>query len=1131
MKGTIRSKGWLLCFITLGAISACVLSMSLLGQAVSGGVVGTITDTSGAVIPQAKVTIKNVGTGVARSTTTDASGNYSFPYVVPASYSVAASKQGFATVTQHSVMVSVNSTVRVDLTLRVGRMAQIVTVSSETPLLQTASAQTGTNITSTEAEALPLPNNRNFQGLMVLTPGVTEAVVPTHSRFFNVQTTLQVPVDGQNSLLDNFQIEGISDNERTGLLQVYVPPIEALKEVNVSTSNYDAEQGSALGAVTDAIFKSGTNQWHGSAYEWWKGNALVTRSFFQVGAAGKPYVEPPFDFNQFGGTIGGPIRKNKTFVFFDYQRVSDTEGQFQELSVPTAAMRNGDFSDPALTEIFNPATGNPNGTGRTQFPGNRIPSSQLNPIAAKLVDEVPLPNNNLTAAGTEKYVNNYLESTGFRQILPSFDLKVDQYQGADDHIDAWMSHMWPLTSQGPAYGLAGGPIYGGFEGTGTDETWLAGISWDHVLSPTMFTENRIGLTRYRNVSDPTGFGDNLAAQVGIPGVNISPFTSGQTEIINEGFSDPMIGESTAQPWQREETNFTYASGWTKITGNHNLKWGGSVFRVRDDLLSTNVYGVRGQWSFGVGPTALNSSSAPATGFGNEFASFMLGIPSQVGRDLALEFPALRQWQYALYVNDKWQVRPKLTANIGLRWDDYAAFTPQFSHGFSQYDPSTNSLIISGYDGNPESLGMQSRLHDFAPRVGLAYRVTGNTVVRAGFGMGYGPFEDNSYAYNYPVLQTNVFTNQGNDYGPAILPNGGASTFQAGLPGAIVAPIPSNGIIPADTPALLDSSYKVVNTHYLDPYLEAWNLAVERALPGGWVLNLAYAGNHGVHIPIQDNLNAGLITGAGKLGQPEYKLFGRTASTTMYFATTTSSYNSLQATLTHRFAAGYTVSLAYTYAKAMGIGGECGENSCGPTYYVDYKRNWSQLDFNRTQVLTGAYTWQLPLQKFHAFQADVPGFIMRGWQLDGVASLYTGLPFAFGCSCTLDTPGNGDSPNQVGPFTALHGIGAQHPWFNTSAFAEPAVDTFGNVGVMPFNGPNTFELDASLVRQFRLTERVGLQLRTDWISATNTPQFGLPGATFGSSNFGEVTSTLQVGNAIQDNYGGNRIIDIAAKLTF
>ena len=275
-----------------------------------------------------------------------------------------------------------------------------------------------------------------------------------------------------------------------------------------------------------------------------------------------------------------------------------------------------------------------------------------------------------------------------------------------------------------------------------------------------------------------------------------------------------------------------------------------------------------------------------------------------------------------------------------------------------------------------------------------------------------------------------------------------------------------------------------------------------------------------------------ITGDGKLGQPLYNLFGKTASVTMYFETTTSSYNSLQTTLKHRSSKGYTVGISYTYAKALGIGGACSENSCGPTYYVNFNRNWGRLDLDRRHVLTSNYTWDLPFGPGHSLLSKgVGSAIARGWQMNGVLTLETGLPYNFGCTCSANTPGSGESPNLIGTYHVLHGINTQSPWFDPTQFAAPAANTFGDTGVYEFSGPGLFNLDAGLSRQVRLSEKVNLEIRTEWFGATNTPQFGLPGASYGSSTFGKVTGTLQAGTAIQQAYGGNRIVEFGAKIRF
>ncbi|MGH9377364.1 MAG: carboxypeptidase regulatory-like domain-containing protein [Terriglobia bacterium] len=1120
-------------FVALVAV-VCVFPPSALGQAVNGSVVGTVTDSSGAVVPHAKVTITNLGTNVSEPAMTDGNGYYSFPDLPPSTYKVAVAKQGFTSVVRSGVSLLVNSTMRVDFTLNPGQVTQTVTVQSRVAELQTDTAKTGGTLTSVQAEQLPLGTNRNFQNLLNLIPGSTGTAY-NHSHFFNPQNSLNSEVNGTSSLSNNFQIEGVNDNERTGLLQVYIPPIEAIQDVDVTTSNYDAEQGTALGAVVNVILKSGTNQFHGSAYEIYNGQALNARNFFDRGAQGALFVKPPKVYNYWGGQFGGPIRKGKTFFFVDFLRTDDHEGQFQRNSVPTAAERSGDFSDPTLDTIYNPFTGDMAdclsggnsklcGTGRTPFAGNNI-SAAIDPVSAKLVALVPLPNTNLNVSGSGQYQNNYLETTRYIQDNKSFDVKIDQYQGQNNHISGRLGYMSPTTVQEPAYGLAGGPVGGGFEATGTDSTYSADIIWDHIFSPTLIVQNRIGLNRYRNTANQTDYGSKASSDIGVPGVNVDPFTSGLTGIfIQSTVSDPMVGYSASLPWIRSETDFDFVSNWNKIINNHTLKWGVNVIRLRDDLLQEQTFSPRGAWDFRPSQT---STPGAKVNFANNFASFLLDVPDTVGRDLPVVFPAYRQTQLFLYVNDKWQTTPKLTLNLGMRWEFYPPATPHFPGGFSNYDPTNNTLVVAGVGGNPLNIGMQSRYHDFAPRFGLAYRLSDKNVIRGGFGISYEPFEDNTYAYNFPVKQNNAFNNL-SSFGPALYPNGTPVTFEQGFPAPLVASVPSNGIIQANTPLLLNQSYQVINLHYVDPYVESWNLAYERSLPGKFALDIAYVGNRGVHTPVQYNLNA--VTdpadiGLGAAAQPEYVAFGRTASTTLYFAGESSNYNALQVKFDRHFAGGFALTTAYTYGRALSYATENGDNSSGATYYINFNRNYARTDYDNTHTFVQSYVWDLPMGKGHRFLNSGPeSRILGGWQLSSVLTFRTGGPLNFGCTCqSLNAPGNGQSPQINGPFQRLYGVDTQ-PWFNTSVFSDPSVDfktpTFGNLGPYVFSGPNSFYVDAALFRSIRITERFNLEFRTDWFSALNDPQFNNPGTTFGNSSFGLITGA-----------GGSRSVDFGLKLNF
>ena len=1175
LKGRSANLGNLMKFQCLGlAILVGTilfgLSAPAMGQAVNGAIVGVVVDSSGGVVAGAKVTITEQAKNVSREAKTNDSGFYSFPDVPPGTYTVTVEAPGFSTVVRRDVALSVSSSARVDISLQPGAISQTINVEVTVPPLQTDSAQTGASVTETQVEQLPVASGRNFQNLINLIPGATRAE-NNHSVFFNPQGSRNSEVNGTSSMSNNFQIEGVNDNERTGLLQVYVPPIEAIQEVHVLTSNYDAEQGTALGAVVNVIYKSGTNDFHGALYNYYNGSTLNSKGFFDRGPNGTAFQKPHSVYNYWGGNIGGPIFKNKTFFFVDYLRTTDHASQFQRLSVPTQAERNGDFSDPALTAIFDPMTGDTAdclpggnsklcGSGRTQFvasassgspnynpactpatPGynagncpNVIPINRIDPIAAKILALVPLPNNNQSLAGTGKYSQNFLESTAFDRDNNYLDVKIDHYQGKNDHLSGHLGYMNPTTSQSPAYGLAGGPVGGGFQGTGTDKTYSTAVNWDHIFSSSFVVQNRVGLNRYRNSARQNDYGSKASDAIGIPGVNVGAFESGLTGVfVDSTISNPMVGYSASLPWIRAETDLDLVSNWNKVIGNHTIKWGGNLIRLRDDLLQEQTFSPRGAWHFGSSQTGLNATGAPKVGFANNFASFMLGVPSQVGRDLAIVFPAYREWQVFAYVNDKWQIKPRLALNLGLRWEFYAPGTPHFPGGFSNYDPTTNNLVVAGIGGNPLDLGMQKNYKDFAPRVGVAYQLTSKDVVRAGYGISYEPFVDNTYAYNYPVKQNNAFDNV-SGFGPAILPDGTAATFAKGFPAPLAASIPSNGIIPANTPLLINQNYDVINLKYKDPYIQSWNLTYERALPGRFTLDVSYVGNRGVHAPIQYNLNAvsnPAMLGAGSAGQP---LIGfcvpgtttcRTASTTMRFAGASSDYNALQMKFDRKVSSGLLLTTSYTYGKALGYVEENGENSNGIDYYINFRRNYARTDFDRTHMFVQSFIWTLPFGKGRRWALGGPAnAVLGGWQLSNVLTFMTGTPFNFGCNCkSLNTPGNHQSPWVTGPIAEPKGVDTQL-WFDTSVFQDPTLFnkqiTFGNVGRYILSGPNFFNMDTSLAKVFRLTERMNLQIRSDWFSTTNTPQFDNPHTTFGDANFGYVTGA-----------GGARSIYFGAKLTF
>lgn len=1143
------------CAAVLLFLSAAIFSPPLRAQAVDGTLLGTINDSSGAPVANAKITLVESNTNVSRSAQSNDSGNYVFADLPPGTYRVTAEMTGFKRASRSGVDVLVNTTVRVDLDLQAGDVSETITVEAETPILQTERADTGRKLETVLTENLPLGTNRNFQNLLNLVPGTTRATFQ-HSQFFNASSSLQTEVNGQLRQGNNYQIEGIDDNERTGLLQILIPPLEAIQTVDVSTSNFDAELGRASGAVTNVILKSGSNNYHGSAYEFHRNSFFNARNFFDKSVGHLAY-------NYVGGNFGGPIKRNKLFFFADYLKVFDHEANTNTISIPTTAVRSGDLSTSA-TAIYNPFSGNADGTGRQQImatsapgtgtvPGpngpvdafnasctnaagcpNIIPTALINPISTALLNFIPSPNFGAANATS----NNYFALLPFHKDTDFVDGKVDANLTDKDRLSGRFSYQRPSIFQAPIFGLGGGPAQGNFEGSGIQNTYSVGLNYNHFFSNSLVAEFRVGAGWYHNEAHNTDFGKNTSETLGIPGVNLGDnITSGIVGVtINGGFSNPLLGFSASLPWVRSETNIDFANTWTKIIRNHTLKFGGDLRRVRDALLQEQTFSPRGLYTFNDGQTALKCTvvappqcpkvGASPTSFTNDFASFLFDVPGQAARDLATFFPNYRAWQFFAFAQDKWLVTPKFTADLGVRWEFYPPATPVAKGGFSNYDPVNNQLLVSGYGNIPDDLGITTHYKYFAPRLGLAYRWKESTVIRAGFGISYTPFPDNSYAYNFPVRANNAFNPAVASFGPAILPSGQIATFQNGFPDLIEPVVPANGIItssssPAAASTLKNSGLFVVNQNFKNPYVESWNLAVQRSLPGRLTLDVAYVGNHSVDTVVNYNLNAGTVPGAGNAGLPEFPTFGRTAGTNLLFAGFSSSYHALQMKLDRKFAGGLAMTTAYTFGKGMGF--QSGDDG-GLNFYVNQRRNYSRNDFDRTQTFVQSVVYDLPFGQGKRWASSGPAAaIIGGWRISSFLTIMSGLPLDFSANGTaLAAPGNTQTPDLIAPLKILHGVGPNAAWFDTTSFAAPAAATFGNLGRNFGSGPNFFDLDSTLSKSVRFTERYNMELRLEAFGVTNTPQFFFTsnggtaaGTTLGSSSFGHITSatggrTLQLG---------------------
>ena len=1126
----------------LALICASVFTVGV-GQAVKGSLLGTITDSNGAAAAGATVTITETRTNIGATTVTNADGNYVFANVKDGIYRVDVVQKGFKKVVREGVVVDVNTTVRVDLNMQVGDVSESVTVSADAaPLLQTDRADTGRLLESKQVTELPLGFNRNFQGLLITVPGSTH---PTreHSQFFNSQDSLAAKVNGQSRLSNNFQIEGVDDNEKTGLLQILIPAADAIETVSIATGNFDAEFGRAGGAVSSVTLKSGTNDIHGSLFFFGNNDNSQAGEYFS-------HVVAPTHYRQAGATIGGPIKKNKLFYFGDYQYTSDKLGIVNRITVPYPEWFGGDFSNYKdskgnLIKIYNPATGNPDGTGRTPFQDNKIPDDKISLIAKKLLSFLQAPNIPGASPGAPGYTlgnANYIFNEVRVKETHAFDTKIN-YNISDKNVLSYrFSFQRPQVFDPNAYGIYGGPNSGGgFGGTGTQNVISTAANYTRTFSPSLILEARFGVSWYHNVAISQADGLKTSDEVGIPGVNLDNFSSGLTTINISGFTGPVLGFVNSLPWDRGEKTYIGSGILTKLWGNHSLKVGEEIRHNRDFLLQIQDQGgVRGQFSFNGGRTAIPGDTAAQNGIGNAFAAFLLDAPSGESRDLkVLDQPGTQHYAYFTFVQDNWQVTKRLTLNLGLRHEYYTPLVGLVDKGgLSNYIPSNNTEIVAGYGGVPQNVGVKGTWKNFAIRSGVSFRINDKTVVRAGYGESIIPFPDNSYAFNFPVKQNNQFS----------APNGfvPVGSLATGFSTPSVFDIPSSGVIDASLAILKNSALYYAPPGLKEGKLHSYNVAFQRQLPWNFAVDAAYVGNYGRGILANIDLNAATAQGLSTFNsttkafndnpaRPLFNSFGRTASVTTRVPTDTH-YNSLQIKVDRRFSKGLLVTSNYTLSRAISASGD---DNGGIDTPVNPKLDIGRTGFDRTHAFNSSFVWQIPFaEKTHG----VAKWALDGWQVSGIFTRLSGTPLDFTTSGTdLHAPGNTQRPNISGTPKVFGKVGQGSLWFDTSVFSTPAasIQIPGTTDILakyaPFgqltrngsiNGPGYLMLDGTIIKKLRFTERIGGELRVDAFNILNHPNFSNPNTSVTSMTFGQVTGTTPF-----NNYSNARVLRFGTRVTF
>jgi outer membrane receptor protein involved in Fe transport len=1081
----------------LVAIAFGLLAAPAHAQAVYGSIAGVVEDTSGAAVPGASVTVTNLERKTEDTVTTNESGNYSKDRLLPGVYSVKASLSGFKAKVVSRVVVNVDTQTTVRFNLEVGDLTEEVTVTAaEGQLLKTDRADVATTFESKQLTELPVLD-RNFTKFVLLTPG-TQKQAWQHAASENPQGSTQTTVNGQTFSGTGWQLDGTDNRDVILGIVVVNPTLESIGESKITSQNYDAEFGQATAGIVSVQTKSGTNEIHGSAFGFRQTDGLSARNPFSQPDREDPItgrVLPETKKQQFGASIGGPIVKNQWFFFGDYQGTRNTVGGSKLLTVPTALARQGNFSEYGIN-IFDPATGDP--SQRAQFPGNVIPGDRLSPQALAILNLIPLPNapgirDNYIAQGSEKFNGDQFNTRLDGRLSENLNL-FGRYSLAKYNLD------------GPqAFGAGGGSELVSLGGNSKVKMHSVATGFDYTFNSTTVMDVRFGFYQYKVDVLPNDFGSNPATDAGIPGLNISgdPFTSGLPFFeINGGTAQMRFGSGLDAgrcncPLAQNEKQWQVASNLTKVLGNHTAKFGFDIRRAYNLRVPSDAHR-SGQLYFN------DNGTRGADGGGIGLATFMLGnVNQQFRRYVSSSTDAReRQWRQFFYAQDTWRASDKLTVNYGLRADIYRPQTVNEAGNGGWLDINTGEIRVGGV-GDVDLAGNVKSKVNWAPRFGAAYQFNSKTVIRAGYGRSYdtgvfGSIFGHAVTQNLPVLAVQ-------ELNPA---NNFDTIFNlAQGPQAPVFPTPdASGRLPLPNgifARLLPDTMHV-------PRVDAWNVTVQREITPTLSGEVGYVGNHGEGFFGDNpaaNANAPVLEGFGTLStnerRPYFNSFGWTQGIDSFCNCATSTYNSLQAKLTKRFSGGYSLLTHYTYQKAKNHNGD---------YFVNQDIAYGPADFSRTHVFVIAGMAELP---FARDAKGLAGAILGGWQVNTNVVIQSGIPFNVtyrGSGADRDTGPN--YPDLVGD---PDGPKTQDEWFNGtaigesgSAFGRPAAGTFGNLERNTLRGPGYWNVDASLFKRFKFTDRTNLEFRVEVNNLFNHVNLGQPDGEVGipgnpNPNAGRITS--------------------------
>jgi len=1114
--------------LTILLIGSFLSAPTALSQNTTGDVLGTVTDSTGAVLPNASVTITNAGTKASRKSVTDARGEYVFSLLQVGDYKVRVEVPGFKALELPTFTLTVGERRRVDAGLTIGIQSETVEVSTAPPALQSDSTTLGDTLEPQAVQDLPT-EGRNIYSLVDMAPGANVGPangISSGNRSADRRQSSEVSVNGQSDALNYNMLDGMDNNNSQWNIVTIRPSIDAIEEVNVATSNYPAAISSTAGAAVNVLTKSGTNKFHGTAYEYFRNDLFDSRDFFASKANGIAQ-KPEWRQNQFGASVGGPIKRDKMFFFGDVEDLRKIEGQTQSVVVPTAHEHDniGDFSD---------------------IGGPTLPSYFLDPAGEAIYKLYPKPTNNNAPAGTP----NYTASPHYSQFNLTADGRVDYHLNPSDSVFARFSYNNVTTlTPGIFPGVAdpsnskvmiqpGGNIYG-FQGTAYEKANNGMISYNHIFTPNLVLEAKTAFTRFTNNYVTLNDGNNVSADLGMAGVNVGSTTTGLAAIFPiDGYAS--VGDSTYEPDLTISNVFQEMATLSYTHGKHSLQAGGSLIRRQANGYYAGAYPL-GYYYFGE-DSAL-SPMLPSL----SMADLLMGISLEGQRQLGMTTTQTRTWETGAFLQDDWRITPKITLNLGVRYDVFTA-ARDAKNEMSTLGVTNQSLtaatfnMITASSSNPTA-GLKTDYSNFAPRVGFAATVRNGTVIRGAFGMSYIPRNASyvaitynppftyTYGPNYAVgLDESNIMYQGS-FGYAGAPLNDPNTKSPGYN-----PLPTSpSQINTSTASSLTGALSAVSPDLGSSYMEQFNLNLQQQM-GQNVITLAYVGELGRNLVAQPNVDlpdpycstspySGALPVSGFTADCPIPLNPQTYSPVSLPARYSkelpnvntiqqtigggsSSFHALEVTFVRHLSHGVSMNANYTWAH------ELDNESNGNTYSTSpwglEPFNWKTADYGNSDNdlrhrIAGSVIYNFPFTESYK---GVAGTLAKNWQLNVLGYWQTGQPFTVGDQSPRIDIGGAifvDRPQQIGNWkTSSPSISKA---FNTAAFAKQPWGYPGSERRNQLFGMHQRRVDASLFRDFAVLEGLKLQFRAEVYNATNTPNFAAPTADINNqATFGTISST-------------------------